>query len=136
MEKMHDFQFDQLEDGTVTLAQQSGVEEPNVIWLHPEQVLFIARRLCGMRPGQAELAADLERKISILASRLNDLVDDDWFRKSVVEGPEGIEALVRLDAITDLATEFTTGLKCSQAIGDLSAPKPDGPPAGQLDLPV
>ena len=61
--KWHDLIIDLLPDGGIHLEQQSGCEEPSVIHLHPEQILFVARRLCGMKPETAEKVADLEREV-------------------------------------------------------------------------
>jgi len=68
--RWHDLIIDRLKDGSIHLEQQSGCDEPNVIHLHPEQILFAARQLCGMKAETAEKVADLERKLSILCDRL------------------------------------------------------------------
>ena len=57
--RWHDLIIDRLPDGGIHLEQQSGCDEPNVIHLHPEQLLFIARQLCGMKPETAGKVAEL-----------------------------------------------------------------------------
>jgi hypothetical protein len=109
-QQFHDLSFEQLEDGTVRLVQQSGMDEPNVIHLHPEQVLYVARRLCGLKSETAEQVADLERRISVLTDGLQKLVTEQWFRDDIVKRcGDGIEIMVRLDALLDLAYEFDGG---------------------------
>ncbi len=109
MEQLHDIKFDRTGDGSIRLEQQSGVGESDVILLHPEQVRFIARRLNGTSEATASKVADLERKLAILAHRLETLVREQWFRDTVVDGQDGIEAMEMLDALADLASEFDGG---------------------------
>lgn len=105
--KWHDLTIDRLPDGGIHLEQQSGCEEPSVIHLHPEQLLFIARRLCGMKPETAEKVADLERRIAVLTDRLGQFVNDQDIRNDVIDRcADGIEYIVRLDGLLDLAIEF------------------------------
>ena len=108
--RWHDLIIDRLEDGGIHLEQQSGCEEPNVIHLHPEQVLFVARRLCGMKPETAGKAAELERRIGVLADRLQDFVCNKAFRSDLIERcGHGFEYLAKLDSVLDLALEFDGG---------------------------
>jgi hypothetical protein len=105
--RWHDLTFDRLKDGGIHLEQQAGCEEPSVIHLHPEQVLFIARQLCGMKPETAEKVADLERKLAILCDRLGEFISDPDIRTDIIKRcGDGIEYIVRLDGIHDLAIEF------------------------------
>ena len=105
--RWHDLTFDRLKDGGIHLEQSAGLEEPNVIHLHPEQVLFIARQLCGMKPETAEKVADLERKLAILCDRLGQFVNDHDIRNDMIDRcRDGIEYIVRLDGLLDLAIEF------------------------------
>lgn len=105
--KWHDLIIDRLPDGGIHLEQQSGCEEPSVIHLHPEQIMFIARRLCGMKPETAEKVADLERKLAILCDRLGEFISDPNIRTDIIKRcGDGIEYVVRLDGIHDLAIEF------------------------------
>lgn len=110
MQKLYEVSYEILDDGTVALEQQSGVDEPNVIWLHPEQVRFIARRVCGMSEATAAKVKDLERKLSVITDRLEQLVTADWFRKGVInECDDGIEMIAKLDGLVDLAVEMDGG---------------------------
>lgn len=102
----HDLAFDLMDDGAVKLTQMD-CGEYYVITAHPEQIAFIARRVCGMSITTAEQVQDLERKLSVLADRLEKLVDAEWFRSEIVNHcGDGAEMLTRLDAVVDLAIEF------------------------------
>ena len=142
MEKMYEVGFEIIDDGTVKLDQQSGVEEPNVIWIHPEQLRFITRRLCGLNEATASQVQDLERKLSVLTDRLERLVTAKWFRDGIINDcGDFAEMLSKLDGLVDLAIEMDGGRLLP------SEPKPEPkkpskyptpkPPANhqQLDLP-
>ena len=108
--RWHDLIIGRLPDGGIHLEQQSGIDEPNVIHLHPEQVLFVARRLCGMKMEAAEMVAELERRISVLTDKLQNIVCNKAFRSDLIEGiGEGFEYLAILDGLLDLALEFDGG---------------------------
>ena len=108
--RWHDLIIDRLPDGGIHLEQQSGVDDPNVIHLHPEQVLSIARHLCGMKPETAGKVAELERRIAVLTDTLQNLVCNKAFRGDLVDGiGEGFEYLAKLDGLLDLAMEFDGG---------------------------
>ena len=110
MEKMHEVSFELLEDGSISLEQQYGVDDPNVIYLHPEQLKFITRRMCGMDSATAASVEDLERKIAVLTDRLGKLVEASWFRSSIIDRcGDGVEIIARLDGVLDLAIEFDGG---------------------------
>lgn len=110
MEKMHEVSFELLEDGSISLEQQYGVDDPNVIYLHPEQLKFITRRMCGMDSATAACVEDLERKIAVLTDRLGKLVEASWFRSSIIDRcGDGVEIIARLDGVLDLAIEFDGG---------------------------
>ena len=105
--KWHDLIIDRLPDGGIHLEQQSGCEEPSVIHLHPEQVLFVARQLCGMKADTADKVADLERKLAILCDRLGEFISDPNIRTEIIKRcGDGVEYIVRLDGLYDLAIEF------------------------------
>lgn len=108
MDQMHEIKFGQLSDGTISLEQQIGVDEPNLIYLHPEQLKFITRRICGMDSATAAKVEDLERKLSILASDIDFIVKDKGIRRDIIGGGSGseFELLARLDGLWDLAMEF------------------------------
>lgn len=108
--RWHDLIIDRLDDGGIHLEQQSGVDDPNVIHLHPEQFLFVARRLCGMKPETAEKVAELERRIAVLTDKLQDIVCSSDFRNDLVRRVgDGFEYLAKLDGLLDLALEFDGG---------------------------
>ncbi len=105
----HDLSFDLQDDGTVKLTQ-TDCGEDYVITAHPEQIAFIARRVCGMSVTTAKQVEDLERKLSVITDRLERLVTDDWFRKGIInECGDGIEMIAKLDGLVDLAVEMDGG---------------------------
>jgi len=109
MSKFHDLDFKALPDGSIRLTQ-SDCGEDSFVDLHPEQILFIARRLCGMKPETAEKVIDLERRIAVLTDKLQKIVCNGAFRSDVIEGiGEGFEYLAKLDGLLDLAMEFDGG---------------------------
>ena len=108
-QRFYDLSFAQQNDGTVRLTQ-TDCGEDSIIDVHPEQLKFIARRLCGMDSATAEQVEDLERKLSVLTDRLERLVTDKWFRKNIVEEcGDGIEMIAKLDGLLDLAVEMDGG---------------------------
>lgn len=111
MEKMHEVSFEFLEDGSISLEQQSGLDEPDVIYLHPEQLKFITRRMCGMDDPSAARVEDLERKLAILAGDIDFIVKDKSIRRDIIDSGCGceFELLSRLDALWDLAIEYDGG---------------------------
>ena len=105
----HDLAFDLMDDGTVKLTQ-TDCGDDYIITAHPEQITFIARRLCGMSIATAAQVEDLERKLSVLTDRLERLVTDKWFRKAIIEEcGDGIEMIAKLDGLLDLAVEMDGG---------------------------
>lgn len=109
-EQFYDLAFEQLKDGTIHLEQKDYCGESVFIDAHPEQIKFLARRLCGWKPETAEHARDLERKLAVITDRLRSLVFDDWFRKGILEGcGDGLELIARLDGIVDLCVEMDGG---------------------------
>jgi hypothetical protein len=108
--RWHDLIIDRLPDGGIHLEQQSGLEEPNVIRLHPEQLLFAARQLCGMTSHMAEQVPELERRIAILTDKLQSIVCNKAFRSDLIEQiGDGFEYLAKFDGLLDLALEFDGG---------------------------
>ena len=110
MEQMHEISFEQIEDGSIRLEQQSGHGERDVILLHPEQLKFITRRMAGMSETTARQVKDLERKLSVIADRLEALVCEKWFREEILDRcGNGAEMINKLDGIVDLAIEMDGG---------------------------
>ena len=107
MEQMHEISFKHVNDGSIRLEQQSGVDEPNMIWLHPEQLKYITRRICGMDSATAASIKDLERKLSILSAGLERFVCDADIRAEILDQcGNGPELINRLHGILILAREY------------------------------
>lgn len=110
MNKFHDLTIERLSDGNIRLSQQDGVDDPSLIDLHPEQIKFIARQLCGIKPESADAIRELERRLSVLAEKVEDLACAEWLRGEVIDHcPCAGEILARLDALADLALEMDGG---------------------------
>ena len=100
MTKFHDLDFKKLSDGSIRLTQDDRLGEASIIDIHPEQLLYIARLLCGMKPETAAVVKDLERKLAVLDTRIAAIVLDDTLRTEIVRRiGEGFEILQRLDAL-------------------------------------
>lgn len=127
MEKFYDLSFSNQPDGSIRLMQSDHGED-YIIDMHPEQILFIARRLCGMKPETAERVKDLERKLAVLDNRIAAIVLDDTLRDEIVRRiGDGFEIIQRLDSLYDLAVEFTVGLEPDYDLPNLAptrAPTP------------
>lgn len=108
-ERFHDLSFERLPSGSIRL-KQSAFDEDSTIDLHPEQLAFVARQLCGMKPEKAGQVADLERRIAVLTDKLQNLVCNKAFRSDLIERcGDGFEYLAKLDGLLDLAMEFDGG---------------------------
>ena len=115
----HDLNIEHLDDGGIRLIQQEGVEDPSLIDLHPEQIKFIARQLCGMKLVTVEGIGELERRMSVLAERLHDFAALEWLRGEILDTcPTGGEILARLDALADLALEMDGGRLHPKVLSD------------------
>lgn len=109
MEQFFDLSFSRQPDGNIRLIQ-SGYGEEYIIEVHPAQLLFIARQMCGMKPETADKVEELERRIAVLTDKLQNIVCNKAFRSDLVEGiGEGFEYLAKLDGLLDLALEFDGG---------------------------
>jgi len=125
MSTLYEISFEKLDDGTIEIRQPCGLEEPSVIYLHPDQLKYIARQVAGLSETTAKQAEDLERKLSVLTDRLERLVTDDWFRKEIIDGcGDFAEMLVRLDGLVDLAIEMDGG----RLLPSEPEPKKEGKP--------
>lgn len=135
-EQFYDLSVEQQTDGTIRLEQADYCGESVIIDLHPEQVRFIARRVAGMKPDTAAIVADLERRLEVLADKIGAFVCEHTIREEIIERcGSGFELMVRLDALYDLALEFTgrlapeSALSASpQCVRNASAPKADKSP--------
>ena len=72
-QRFHDLTFSLMDDGTVKLTQ-TDCGEDYIITAHPEQIVFIARRLCGMSSETASQVQDLERKLAVLLLRPDEVL--------------------------------------------------------------
>jgi hypothetical protein len=109
MQRFHDLSFSSQPDGSIRLMQ-SDCGEDYILDMHPEQLLFIARQLCGMKPETADKVADLERRIAVLTDRLQDFACNTFMRGEIIDRlGHGFEYLAKLDALLDLALEFDGG---------------------------
>lgn len=107
--RFYDLTFIQQADGSIRLTQ-SDQGEDYVIDAHREQILFVARQLCGMKPQTADTVAELERRLAVLTDKLQYIVCNAAFRSDLLERcGDGFEYLAKLDAILDLALEFDGG---------------------------
>lgn len=108
--RWHDLIVDRLKDGGIRLEQRTGLNEPSIIQLHPQQLLSVARQLCGVTPETALTVAELQRRISVLVDKLQDIVCDRFFRGELLERcGDSFGYLAKLDAVVDLALEFDGG---------------------------
>jgi hypothetical protein len=107
MPKFYDLHHALMPDGSVHLIQ-SDCGEDTTIAAHPEQLRYITQQVCGrMVTTRPDYAADLERRLSVLAERLQELVVAQWLRTQIVERcSDGVEILCRFDSLLDLAIEF------------------------------
>lgn len=108
--RFQDLAYEQLSDGTIRIEQRDYCGEEVMVDLHPEQLLFIARCLCGMKQETAAQVADLERRIAVLTDKVQNIVCNKAFRSDLLEGlSDGFEHIAKLDALLDLALEFDGG---------------------------
>ncbi len=108
--RFNDLAYEQLADGTIRLEQRGYNGEEVAVDLHPEQLLFITRRLCGMKQESATQISDLERRIAVLTDKAQNIVCNKAFRSDLLEGlSNGYGHLAKLDGLLDLALEFDGG---------------------------
>lgn len=107
--RFFDLAWNRQPDGTIRLTQ-TDCGDPHIVDAHSEQILFIARQLCGMKPDDANKAAELERRIAVLTDKLQDIVCNKAFRSDLTEGiSDGFEYMAKLDGLLDLSLEFDGG---------------------------
>ena len=103
---MHNIKVTTSTDGDIVLTQ-SEFDSDDKIYLHPEQLLLIARREAGLSEATANQVADLERKIGVLTTGLSTFVCDSAIRSEIIKYcPSSFEWLERLDGLLNLALEF------------------------------
>jgi len=109
-ERFFNLDFYTTESGSVLVTQEHCGEEYG-IEAHPEQLKFIVRTLYGSDEATAAEVADLERKLSILASKIDSVVTDTKFRREILNSgmASSFELIAKLDALLDLAMEFDGG---------------------------
>ena len=75
--RMHDLTFQQLEDGTIQLEQQWGIDDPVSIELHPSQLRHVAEAVGLLEPSKLpEQPHALKKRLERLHDRLVDIFDD------------------------------------------------------------
>lgn len=108
-----------LDGDTIRLSGPTGPDGQDVIDLHPEQIKFIACRLCGFTDADASRISQLERRLSVLASKIETLACADWLRSTLLErSGDGELILAKLDSLADLAIEFDGGRLKPESLGD------------------
>lgn len=126
MEKMFDISFVRCSDGEICLTQSENGED-SVIVLAPEQVKYIARRLCGFKEGDAQRVEELERRLAVLADKIQNLACASWVRHELLaRDMEGDLILAKLDALADLALEFDGGRLKPESPDDEAVYPPSG----------
>lgn len=133
--RFYDLTFIQQADGSIRLTQSDHGDD-YIIDLHPEQVLFIARQLCGMTSHTAEQVQELERRIAVLTDKVQNIVCNKAFRGDLIERlGDGFEYLAKLDGLLDLALEFDGGRlepDNAQSLGDDDKPIYQPPAIAQV----
>jgi hypothetical protein len=107
MNKFYDLSITKLDDGTIELTQQMGIDEPTAIYLHPMQASFITNG----SPDQAtsERITTLERRLLWMRDRFNECHAElpyDMFERCMETG----EFYAWLHASIDVATEYCSDL--------------------------
>ena len=80
------------------------------VYIHVSQLRYVAEVAGVVPPETAEKISELERRISILTDKLQNLVCNKAFRGDLIERcGDGFEYLARLDCLLDLSLEFDGG---------------------------
>lgn len=110
IDHMFDLDIKPLQNGGFQLSQQgSGLDEPDVVELHPVQVRLLAER-AGLIPAPApglvdRLQARHVERLQALRGRLHDL-HDIYYDEIVDRCGSGIEISLHLEAIGDLVYDL------------------------------
>jgi hypothetical protein len=106
-ERMSDLTIKPLENGGFELSQQTGVDEADVILLHACQVRLLAERVGLLTPDPtARMSAPHVRRQRALRERLYQLHDDGYYDEIIDRCGSGLEIILNLRAIWDLADEL------------------------------
>jgi len=109
-EKFPELTFEIQHDQMVLIEQTQNHERVR-IEIHPQQLAHIGRALFDGKSSVGARVKDLERKISVLTDRIEDLVTDSFIRDELTErSAYASEILSKLDHLYELATEFDSGL--------------------------
>lgn len=81
--RFYDLEAHQFEDGTVRLSQQSGIDDPSIIDLHPQQLIHVAEQL-GYRSAD-RMTASIHRRLLELQSDLRYFTDHDLWLTEIAE---------------------------------------------------
>lgn len=135
-EKFPDLSFEIQQDGLILIEQMQNFE-PVQIDIHPQQLAHIGRVVFNGKSSTGARVKDLERKISVLTDRIEDLVTDKFIRAELVErSAYGGEILATLDHLYELATEFNVGLPAKrESEGEESEVEANGAEVLQLPTP-
>lgn len=105
-EHMMNLTIKPLANGGFELSQQTGLEDPAAIELHPCQVRLLAERAGLLTPDPtARMSARHMRRIRFLRDRIKQL--EDVYRDEIIDRcGAGIEICLHMEAIADLACEL------------------------------
>ena len=110
------------EGGTVILEQRD-CGELAVIHLADEQLLMLADKLRGIdRPSHEDQES---RKLRVLHEQIWEIVGDEDFRRSLLDGQCHTDWLEKIDALDNLAFEFAYGLQPSDKREQHNKPQND-----------
>ncbi len=116
-DRMFDLIIKSLENGGFELWQQSGIDESDVIELHPAQVRLLAERaglLAAPDPKLLDrLSAAHIRRLLALRDRLSELFD--FYHDEILDRcSSGIEISLHLRAISDLVDELVEQIDAAE----------------------
>lgn len=106
---MHNVKVTTNDSGDIIL-EQSEFDCEDKVYLHPEQLRLIARRVAGLKESTADQVADLERKVGVLTAGISSFVCDDSIRAEILDHcPNSSEIIERLDGLLNLTLEYDGG---------------------------
>ncbi len=96
-------------EGDTVILEQRDCGELSVIHLADEQLLMLADKLRGIdRPSPEDQES---RKLRVLHAQVWEIVGDEDFRRSLLDGQCHTDWLERIDALHTVAREFAHGLQ-------------------------
>jgi hypothetical protein len=109
--KFYDLTILKLNDGTIRLEQQSGIDEPAIIYLHPVQAQFVMNG--SPEQSISERIATLERRLLWMRDRFEEchvVLPSDMHERC----PEAPEFDMWLQASIDVAIEYCADFATQQ----------------------